>query len=65
MYMVRTLKIYLLNKYLSAQNIIVDYRHYDRRSLELNSFYMTETLYPLNSFFSSSPPGPGNHKSIL
>ena len=35
-------KIYLLNKHLSAQNIIVDYRHYGSRSLEFNSFYMTE-----------------------
>lgn len=35
-------KIYLLNKYLSAQNIIVAYRHYGSRSLERNSFYVTE-----------------------
>ena len=35
-------KIYLLNKHLSAQNINVDYKHYVSRSLELNSFYVTE-----------------------
>ena len=56
-FVIRTLKIYPLSKFLIIQYSIVNYSHYAIQSISRSySFCITETLYPLTNTSLFPPP---------